>query len=85
MRITWTPIYPGADLERAMLSGVEVGRVKFGFEPGWICHLPNANGNAAHHWRRSKNQLTARNELLGHVADWLRAAGLQHLTEEPTT
>lgn len=74
MKIEWRPMYDGMEL--AIVGNIEIGRVKFSYEPGWICHLPNDKGNAVRFWRRSKNQMTARNELLAHFLDWTRQFGL---------
>ena len=84
-RITFAPIYPGAnEFDNAFLGGLCVGRVHSTGKGGsWICWLPKPNGLHYSNWREEKSVLAAKNALIDEVLKWLAIGGLT-VAEAPT-
>ena len=76
-RITFIPLYAGADLSDAKLGQLIIGRVSSRSDKGaWICWLPSSGGASFNQWREEKTLLAAKNALIAKVTDWLRLAGV---------
>jgi hypothetical protein len=83
-KLTYRPIYEGADIESVMLGGIEVGRIsrrgrsgKADGKAAWIFWLPGPNGRGYSDWREEKSYLAARNAMLCMVGAWIDVAGLE--------
>ena len=77
MSLTFTPIYEGADIIVATHGAICVGRVctRKG-DPSWMSHLPGNHGGRFESWTKTKSDFAAKNALIAHWRDWLRAAQL---------
>jgi hypothetical protein len=81
MTLSFTPIYEGADIIVAMHGCICVGRLSTrNGAPSWMSHLPTEHGGRFESWIKAKTDLAAKNALIAHWRDWLRAA---HLDEGP--
>jgi len=83
-KLTYRPIYEGADIESVMLGGIEVGRIsrrgrsgKADGKAAWIFSLPGPKGRGYSDWREEKSYLAARNAMLCMVGAWIDVAGLE--------
>jgi hypothetical protein len=75
--LTFTPLYPGAYIETAMLGEIEVGRLSTrGGKFKWMFSLPERNGIASQMWRTAKTRQEAESTLMTLTSVWLQKAGV---------
>ena len=71
--LTFIPLYPDADIEKAMLGEIEVGRLSTrGGTFKWMFYLPERNGIAS----QAKTRQEAESILLTLTSSWLQKAGV---------